>query len=220
MRPRQEEWFRKAQEGAGATEQTRKREVFRGFKNKMELRARRLTRERDSHVPLCNVGSGTQTSPSCRREEEVSRVAARPSLAGGRPNTSREDEPQGAAGEILDAQDILLEALRTTSSITPSLTIQGSVLGHSVGMLLDSGASANLMHPALASKLGVRLGKVPWPITVILADGSRRSVIKSSQDWTYESRIKLRERPQTQSCSSSWQTCQAANTTSSWACHS
>ncbi len=77
-------------------------------------------------------------------------------------------------GEIPDAQDILLETLRTTSSITPSLTLQGSMLGHSVGMLLDSGASANLMHPALASKLGVRLGKVPWPITVILADGSRR----------------------------------------------
>jgi len=41
-------------------------------------------------------------------------------------------------------------------------------------MLLDSGASANLMHPALASSLGVKLSTMPSPLNVILADGSRR----------------------------------------------
>ncbi len=41
-------------------------------------------------------------------------------------------------------------------------------------MLLDSGASANLMHPALASSLGVKLSTMPSSLNVILADGSRR----------------------------------------------
>jgi len=54
------------------------------------------------------------------------------------------------------------------------LTLQGSIQGNSVGMLLDSGATANLMHPALASKLDIKLKQMPTPLTVVLADGSKR----------------------------------------------
>jgi Aspartyl protease len=47
--------------------------------------------------------------------------------------------------------------------------------------MLDSGASANLIHPALASYLGLELSDIS-PLSVTLADGSTRQCTKTVAD--------------------------------------
>ncbi len=92
---------------------------------------------RGLYVPKSNDSPGTQFDSSCvEQEDEASRRGAEPSLEGGRPNNSHESEPQDAVGETPDATEIPLQNLQITTSITPSLLLNGSIHGHSVGMLL------------------------------------------------------------------------------------
>ncbi len=65
-----------------------------------KLRARRLTREQDSHWLESGRVRVPKRDPSQKYEEEVSRAAAGPGLEGGRPTTSQQSEPGDALGVL------------------------------------------------------------------------------------------------------------------------
>lgn len=136
-----------------------------------------------------------QEGKSSRNISDDSNEPSAPGSTAGQPDNGCGEATWDAAPETHDTgpQVCLLDSHQWTGAeanlelppindiadVMPSLTLKGSIAGYGVGMLLDSGATANLMHPKLAFFLGLDLG-VTAPLTVTLADGSRRQCTKQA----------------------------------------
>ena len=153
----------------------------------LSRRTREENLEQGLHAPVSDAHQGTR---SLSQNTKDGGQASRNAVAQADPaETSHRNNHAAAPGDALATAHEMAQAAAIAQAEQPVhhadeiqqlLVLPGFLNGCPAGLLLDSGAAANLMNPVTAGRLQVQLTQIA-AIKVVLADGSESTVHEALQ---------------------------------------